>query len=195
MSITTVVEGKRGCGYRKPGGLYLRVDGRGWECGALPIPLDVCPCCGEGIKPSRGWTWIDMGKFAAKRECARTGGCGPCPLADAMIGRAGLLWVGEQFYPTPEDWLKEASQMGISRRIKSVPHGFKVGETWVAMAHRKAIKIGDDKYQAAIFHVFCPSRIEYVVKGTETDEEIATLEKRGFTLVKVEHAGETQALV
>lgn len=29
------------------------------SCHRLPFPLEVCPTCGQGIKPARGWTWID----------------------------------------------------------------------------------------------------------------------------------------
>jgi hypothetical protein len=56
--INSQIEHKRGCGYRKPGGMYLVSLGIGRDCGKLPIPLTVCPCCGAGIKFSRGFTWI-----------------------------------------------------------------------------------------------------------------------------------------
>ena len=29
--------------------------------------------------------------------------------------------------------------MGVSRRIKAIPKGYQVGETWVAFAHRKVL--------------------------------------------------------
>lgn len=192
MKVRTVYEKARGCGFRKPGGLYLRLDGQGWECGALPIKLTVCPCCGTGIKPARGWTWINLAQFTAAKSCQREGGCGPCPLADNKIQRAGLLWIGEKFYATPADWLREAQDMGISRRIATVPKDFKIGETWVAVAHRKAIvslkasESNEPEYEPGIFHVFKPDRIEIVVKGTETDEEVEALIKRGLTPVIVE---------
>lgn len=43
--------------------------------------------------------------------------------------------------------------------------------------------------QAAIFHAFKPSSIEYVVTGDESDEDLDRLIKRGITPVHVEHAG------
>lgn len=46
-----------------------------------------------------------------------------------------------------------------------------------------------------IFHAFVPTRIEYVVKGDETEEDLDALEKRGLTLVKVERIGENGELV
>jgi hypothetical protein len=195
MNILTQIEGKRGCGYRKEGGLYLVSEGLGRYCGALPIELEVCPTCHHGIKPSRGWTWIDLSALAAVRGCSREGGCGNCPIADAKIQQCGLLWVGEQFYKTPAAFAKEAGSMGISRRIQAVPRGFVVGETWVALAHRKAIesvfKLGEEPtYKSAIFHVFRPQRIEYIVKKGDSNEKLEDLEKRGMTLVKVVRKGE-----
>lgn len=206
MNIRDVVESKRGCGYRVPGGLYLVTSGLGRVCGALPIELTVCPTCHHGIKPSRGWTWINIATLVEQRGCDRQEkegeeGCGDCPIADAKIQMAGLLWVGEKFYSTPDEFSKEAARMGISRRISMVPRGFRVGETWVALAHRKAfpttfdLKPGEEiEWHSAIFHLFRPARIEYVVKGDETDEELESLEKRGISLVRVKRAEEQEEL-
>lgn len=62
-------EAKRGCGYRKVGGLYLVAGKTGAACCKLPLPLTVCPCCGQGIKQTRGWTWVDPSKLMAG-ECS-----------------------------------------------------------------------------------------------------------------------------
>lgn len=213
MKITTIREGKRGCGFRKAGGFYLRTDGMGRYCGALPIELTVCPTCHHGIKPARGWTWVNLAAFASVRGCKLGPKCGDCPIADAKIQEVGLIWVGEKYYPSTRDFSEEAKRMGISRRITQVPKRFKLGETWVALAHRKAIRrdkvevIPDDclpsdgilaalgfekidkeattEFVPGIFHVFKPSRIEYCVGGHETDSKLESLEKRGITLVKI----------
>ncbi len=51
MIKTVINEPKRGCRYRKEGGLYL-VSGRGAQvCGKLLIPLDVCPTCSAATSP------------------------------------------------------------------------------------------------------------------------------------------------
>jgi hypothetical protein len=67
------------------------------------------------------------------------------------------------------------------------------------MAHPKAIMgtddTGDIHYQAGIFQAFKPTAIEYVVKGDESEEELARKVKRGITLVRIERVGEQQALV
>jgi len=205
-------EGKRGCGYRKKGGLYLMCDGVGTPCGKLPIPLTVCPCCGHGIKPSLGWTWVNARQLAEGVKCSHKDCSAACPL-HTPPEKAGLLWIGESFYKTPSEWMAEADGMGVSRKVSSVPRGFEVGKDWVMVAHRKAISkkcetcdgsgnIADEvdgeqllkkcddceggyKYTAAIFHAFKPDRVEYVIKGTETEDELAELERRGLSLVKL----------
>jgi hypothetical protein len=143
MEIRTSYEGKRGCGYRQPGGKYLVSGGTLAPCDRLPVELELCPTCHAGIKVSRSWTWIDADAVLAETPCEkREQSCAFCFLCspkDGRIGKAGLLWIGEKFYPTPGDWLREAATMGVSRRIPAVPHGFKLGETIILVAHRKAI--------------------------------------------------------
>lgn len=126
----------------------------------------------------------------------------PCPASQPM-GRVGLIWVGEKFYPTPADFSREAAEMGISRRLPTLPKGFKLGETWVFLAHRKAVYLGYsglfsefngvDKhfYSACIFSIFKPTAVEYVVRGDETPERLQKLIDRGITPVKVLPAGKS----
>lgn len=192
MNIKLSVESRRGCGYRKPGGLYLVSGLYGRYCGALPIEMTVCPTCHHGIKPARGWTWINLAEFASQRPCEKEDGCGDCPIADAQIQEVGLIWVGEKFYPTTRSFSTEAATMGISRRISQIPRKFKLGETWVALGHRKAIEALPDP-KPGIFHVFKPAQIDYIVKETDSTEKLERLEKRGITLVKVVPKEEKEA--
>lgn len=210
------VEPKRGCGFRKVGGLYLVCDGAGWPCGRLPLPLTVCPTCGAGIKQSRGWTWVDPGElFDAAAGCewpeavdTSSGwrGCGNCPLADprqTMGERAGLLWIGEKFYASPLEFEVEAGKLGISRRIAAVPHEFELGKTWVLLAHPKAITSqqtilegrGAAEPGPGVFSVFKPQRIEKIVTETEAAdaEAMAVLERRGITPIAVPDGDEDHA--
>lgn len=197
MTITTITnEAKRGCGYRKPGGLYMMAGGVMAPCGKLPQELTVCPCCHAGIKPARGWTWIDPRPLFAEKPCElRKAGevaC-QCILYSANLPeRMGLLWIGEKFYPTPEDFTKEAYAQGVSRRITAVPKDFEVGKTWVAFAHRKGILVAGDKlpdepdlFLQAIVGVFRPTHIEYCVKEDDSEEKLEAMEKRGITLVRL----------
>lgn len=219
--ITVVNEGARGCGFRKVGGMYLVSDGPVSGCGKLPVPLDAlnvfeCPCCGErtqlppdyGIRLSRAPRMLHNPELLWRGlPCAssgRNGMCTTCPLSNAYeTGPALLVTVGETYYATPEDFAKESRQMGISRRIPQVPQGFVVGETWVLLAHSKAISKVEMQdrdpetgqlymepkpvtvYSAGVFSMFRPRRIEIVVDGTEPDEKIDDMLKRGLTPVLV----------
>jgi len=95
-----------------------------------------------------------------------------------------LIWVGGKFYST-KSFLNEAVKMGISRRISVVPKDFVLGETWVLLAHRETPIEGHEETKPAIFSVFRPERIEYIVKPDDPEEKLERLEKRGITLVDV----------
>jgi hypothetical protein len=200
LNIEVKTEGSRGCGYRKEGGYYLMLEKVQFHgCGKLPLPLEKCPCCGAGIKFSRGWTWINGKLLFEKVKC--TTNLKQCPLCilDHPPERMGLLWIGEKFYPTPQDWIDEGNVMGISRRIKNVPKGFVIGETWVAVAHIRAIpkteiyftdKKEETPARPAIFQVFKPSHVEYIVAKKDTKKKLRDLEKKGIKLVRVIKKGE-----
>jgi hypothetical protein len=190
------VESRRKCGYRKVGGLYLVSGKLGAPCCKLPIPLTICPTCSGGIKQTRGWTWIDPMHWL-KGECTEVPWqiCEPrhCPAAypSALGERVGLLWIGEKFYPTIEDFQTEAAWLGISRRITAIPRGFEVGKHWVFFAHPKAAfapTAGDLTARCpGIFRIFLPERIEKIVTESQAKdgEVMAKLTERGITPVIV----------
>jgi hypothetical protein len=111
--MRTIVEGRRGCGWRKPGAMYLVSGNLSEPCPRLPFETEVCPTCGEGIKPARGYTWVDGGKLVpptvhgtdehdlvCPRSPARdeTGGYAERFSADAQppkLDRAALTQAGE----------------------------------------------------------------------------------------------------
>lgn len=183
-------EQRRACGYRKVGGLYLCNDGLGAPCCKLPIALHVCPTCNGGIKQTCGFQWIDPKPWLSG-DC--TSGK-PCPAADpSMLGdRVGLLWIGAQFYPTPADFAAEANIMGVSRRITAVPRDFKLGETWVFLAHPKVKDIvdpatGEIELVGGVFQIFRPTRVEKIITETQADDEAA--------MTKLADAGITPVIV
>jgi len=197
MEIPTVKVERRGCGWPKPGGLYFVCDGPAFLCGRLPVPLTRCPWCDQGIKPTRGFTWINFAGLLDQAPPCLTGkACRDCM---ATITRAGLLWVGGIFYERPGNFLAEADKLGISRRIAQVPNGFVVGEMWIALAHRQAIPTTsidertDGKplsFKPGIFALFRPSAIQYVTRGDESEEQLDRLRERGISPVQVERVGD-----
>jgi hypothetical protein len=189
-------EGERGCGRRKTGGLYLVADGPARGCGKLPIPLEVCPCCGQGFKPSRAPQWIEQPERLWNSLDCDDGRCSTCPMSNAFeSGPALMIWVGEKYYKTSMDFTKESALMGISRRIKHIPQKFKVGETWVLLAHRKAVEIAPlfsakPHWQPGIFAMFLPQRIEIIIRGDEPDSVIDGYIERGLTPVLIKQKEE-----
>lgn len=183
------VEAQRGCGYRKVGGLYLVSGGLGAPCDRLPFPLHVCPTCAQGIKQSRGWQWVNgfilFGGVHLPENCNDR----RCPLCQftEQFKSAGLLWVGEKFYKRPNDFVNESRTLGVSRRIKAIPHGMKLGETWVLLGHSKAVynftvpvseefvldgqELIKDSYTPGIFQVFKPSAVELIVTKRQLRDE------------------------
>lgn len=179
------VEAKRGCGYRKVGGLYVVGPSSGDSCCKLPIPLHICPTCAQGVKQSRGWSWIDPRPWL-RAACVVNKSF--CPAADpALLGqRVGLLWIGRAFYPTTGAFMHEAATHGVSRRISGVPRGFKLGEHWVFLAHPEAVWIEEHK-GPGIFSIFRPTAFEKIVTETQARDVdfMADLSRRGITAVAV----------
>ena len=209
MDVANLYEKQRKCGYRKPGGLYMVCDSPKFHpCDKLPYKLETCPVCHSGIKPARGFTWINPIPLFEKVGCFQSGKiCGVCPLSNTKItigDRAGLVWIGEKFYD-PDEWQAESEQMGVSRRIPAVPKGFEIGVHWVFVAHRKAVsapcgcEYKDEcelcrgvgwRMKPAIIQLFRPHRIEYVIKPDDPPPKLERLVKRGITLVNVIRMGD-----
>lgn len=190
-------EGMRGCGFRKVGGLYLVGGGIKVACDRLPYELHTCPTCNEGVKFSRGFSWIDWYGYAGEHNpCSCVPNCSVChpaiytPLI-RTVGKVnkpyGLLWVGEGFYETPQDFVNEAIAMGVSKRIAAIPRNLKLGETVILLAHRKVMitQTPDGPvYTPGVFYSFIPHRVEQLIWRSEAvPEAIAEMVKKGITPV------------
>jgi hypothetical protein len=221
MEIITLKEEARGCGYRHSGkdgvGLYLMGYGFFEVCERLPFPIGVCPCCGQGTKFSRGFTWIEPSKLfdpSLDPQCdIQPNGQGWVPeprtknhrhdvclmCMPPVAGKHGLMWVGEKFY-TPASFLQEAVGRGISKRIPSIPRDLKIGETVIYLAHKKAIPTEGESLPA-VFTVFRPTRIDIVVDTTNPDElparakSIAARLKDKAQIVKIEPMYKQQSFI
>lgn len=196
------IEPKRGCGYRKVGGTYLVGPLTGDSCHRLPFPLGICPTCKSGIKQTRGWTWLDpsgvIGNpcgmvLGTTREGTREhcDYCMVCEPSKFLGEEVGLLWVGEKFYSETKDFIKEAVELGVSRRISAVPNDFVLGLHYVFLAHPEAFPGGEPpEYKDAepgIFLLWKPERIEKIITQTMSKDKnlMATLTERDIAPVIV----------
>jgi len=197
------VEKPRGCGFRKVGGLYLVGEGTSMSCDRFPYKIENCPVCGSGLKFTRAWTWLDWPKYsgASHEDYMAMGAC-RCPVICPVCWPLnqpqpyGLLWVGERYY-SPEAFVRESLQMGVSRRlpftgnIPRAPKNLKLGDTWVLFAHKHVIYTGKDEkgaeiWEPAIFHAFRPTRLELLIwQKDATVERLAELEKAGITPIVI----------
>lgn len=144
------VEGKRGCGYRKAGGIYIVSGGIGEPCERLPIPIVKCDHCKRpGIEFTRSvqWVGVDYALSGAKACDFNPNHCPHCPICQPVNmereaepkDQFAIMWIGESSYATPLDWAKESNEMGVSRRINAIPKEMVLGKTWVLVAHNRAI--------------------------------------------------------
>jgi len=186
---------ERGCGYPQEGGLYLVTSPLGAPCDRMPFEIPVCPTCGETIRFSRGMQQINALKlFGEHKNCKDPKRLRPCPACQPVEDPAGLMWVGDAHY-SPSSFIKEAMDMGVSKRIGIIPKYFKVGETWLFLAHRKACKEhvkaennGDEVIipKAGIIAACKPSHLLKVVKEKDiTDEKVKALEEKGIDILSV----------
>lgn len=188
------IEQARGCGYRKVGGLYLVGGGVGMTCDRLPYEIVNCPVCGGGLKFSRGFTWLDWVKYAGEHiecRCPKKDTINACPVCWPIRYEQpyGLLWIGEKFY-SPTNFIKEALQMGVSRRIPAIPKNLKLGETWILCAHKHIIPFknekNEDDFKPAVFYVFRPTAVELLIwERGATPEKLEELTKKGITPIVI----------
>lgn len=216
MEVSISYEAARECGFRKPSkdgvGIYLRGLGVFERCERLPFPLDVCPCCGGGFTYTRGFTWINpmtlldpytepkctahwddglgMGyREEHKHDHERCWVCNP----EWLGSRAGMIWIGEQHYATPQIFAKEAKERGISRKIAAIPQGFEVGVHAIFLAHQKAMYAGESKvkgdtgWKPGIFMAFKPTLIELVIDDVDAipDKAINIAKRLGADKCKI----------
>ncbi len=83
-----------------------------------------------------------------------------------------LIFIGGNFYESAQDFIDEASAMGISRRMPShrLPSGLVVGKSRIYMAHGGS-KV--DNRTCVVFGYFVPQRIEYIATHTKFDVEVS----------------------
>jgi hypothetical protein len=145
-------------------------------------------------------------------DCRDESACPVCRNRDGF-GPHLLLWIGRGHY-SPDVFLRESRELGVSRRIAALPKGLVLGETWVLLAHLDAVPPADptkcmvcnfteklhlpgapadvcSAFQApkptpGIFCAFVPRAVELILKESDATPERREKEaKRGVTVVAV----------
>lgn len=187
---------RRGCGFRYPG-LYLFGSGIATSCDRLPMKIPICPCCGETIRALRSVRIFDPNKMfgihftgevdepeiidytVPRQTCDCDVSCPACHPPT----KAGLMWIGERYYPTPKDFIREAAQQGVSKRIPTVPKGLAPGD-WVFLAHPNANEFDLD-HPERIVYAFQIQEIQQVLTAAQASDPkfIAKVRERGYVPV------------
>lgn len=178
-------------------------------CELLPWSLNTCPCCGGGIKFARAWTSITPASLFVPGEnhppCLKrlsrfelqelreqfpdfpdpllekwsSHDHDLCPLCNPPKGVHGLMWAGHAHY-TAQSFTQEALEMGVSKRLPSIPRDLEIGRTVVYVAHIKACGdfLAGQEMTPGVFMAFRPTHIDIVV-----DDE-GDIPDRAINLVK-----------
>jgi hypothetical protein len=114
------VESKRGCGFRKAGGLYV--------VGKFHRPEAMEAFCTD-YEQTRTLRWADPARLFATAQ--------GIPDSYTQAERIALMWVGESHY-SKASFTREALAMGVSKRVSSLPIGMKAGDP-IALAHPSGV--------------------------------------------------------
>jgi hypothetical protein len=182
------------------GGMYIEGMGRAVPCDRLPFNIERCPICDQGIKFSRGFTWIHWYRYAGIHDpCkCKMPNCPICKPRETYLVeidvdkykqqpvKYGLMWVGKKYY-TPESFMDEAYTLGVCKRIATIPKEIELDQTWILLAHQEAgIRQNDkgkDEKCSAVFYAFRPHRIIKIInkKQAKDKQYLENLAKRGIT--------------
>ncbi len=80
------------------------------------------------------------------------------------------MWVGREFYPKREDYIKEAAGMGCCKKVPGIPEDISLGGSRIFLVHREA---GKGK-KAVVFGYFV---LDGIIACTKLQEMIETVKK------------------
>lgn len=150
------MEIQRRAGYRRVGGIYLVSSKLHTNCELLPQPLKRCSHCGEGPNISRNITRLIPFNYFEYNEVA------PkeidCKVCNPPKGIHYLMIVGKHLYPTPQYFINEAKEHGVSKRVPFIANHIIYNQTVIYLAHEKATPVG-----WGIFGYFIPERAEKLI--------------------------------
>lgn len=190
LIIETIDVAPRGCGLRQQGGFYMIGSSATAFNSFFPKPLQ-CACGLEIIRPSRSAQHFFPGRIWP--SVTIEGPANRLGITFPADEKAWALTIDVKNYPTPEEFFREAREMGISRRLNNgMPKGFEIGKSHAFIIHSKGMlsqgEDGKDVYKPAFVGVFKPEAIQYVVSGSESAAYLKSLVDKGITLVNVPNA-------
>ena len=103
---------------------------------------------------------------------------------EAVTSQDILMWIGEKYYPRPEDFIDECFRFGISKRIPKHENGqfpaIWSGKTKIYLVHPCAISLGDNKFLPGVIGYSYLHEIIYTSRFEVADPEwIKNLEAQG----------------
>lgn len=191
---------ERGCGHLKADATYLRVDpDLISEDGVLPLFVEFETPIKYKEDHFRGWKHFPGIQFEQKhRDKIEISHPDELDLHlerlrdDELFGNhAGqrrctyahdlLMWIGESYYSTADEFIEEAKTMGANKRIPSNnPPVIDPGRTRVFLIHPKAV---NDEH-AGIIGYFYPTRVVHTLdEDGEVPEKIKDYERKNLVEV------------
>jgi len=83
------------------------------------------------------------------------------------------MWVGESYYPTPQDFIDECHKYGLSKKIAvtkgGAPPTLWSGRTKLYIIHPKAIELGKDRFLPRVIGYVYLNEVIYTHKKGVTD--------------------------
>jgi hypothetical protein len=194
LIVSTRIEKKRLNGYRQPGELYLVGKMAGFQCCKIPIELSDTDIPKKGIVPVPSSFIAGM--------C--TGPIEHCVDQRMQGTTAGMMWVHDKNYPSAAHFFQECRTRPVEMHIRKLHCGIKPGESWILLAHRKAIvdygnggcmgwidehgqAHSDVIYKPGIFAMFKVEKIEFLVGDGTTNAELKKMQDAGIEIVNILH--------
>jgi hypothetical protein len=166
LMLRPEVKFKRGCGYRKVGGLYLVGGGLTGSCDRLPVVIPACSCCGEKPRFNRGIAPIDPYKLFGWHE--------PMDLCTCFVNRKrdGACPICQPDAQQPVDLISDRVELDIME-VFEIPEEMRPKRK-MSMAEEKyyIMWIGSEHYSptsfvAEVIEHGASKRIPHVPTGFE----------------------------
>jgi hypothetical protein len=188
------IEDERLAGFRHVHNMYL-VSHKNitLKCDRFPLEVSFCPTCGSGIKFSRGLALINPVKLLGEHKsctCPST-----CPVCHPKNTTAFTTGIGGKFYDRLDSFVREATDIGVSKTVHNIPRTLTLNKTGVYVIYRDVNALTLDSQQNMnhnkhesfyIVAYFIPEALEYLMWESEiNDRTKSSAERRHITIIPV----------